>query len=68
VTLVGPTEAAEGREAVFEVATQTVLMSGDVLLTQDLSAVSGDRLVIDLATGAGVVEGRVRTVLRTGGN
>lgn len=68
VTLVSPTEAAEGQEAVYEVATQTVVMTGEVLLTQELNAVSGDRLVIDLATGAGVVEGRVRTVLRTGGD
>jgi lipopolysaccharide export system protein LptA len=68
VTLISPTEAAEGQEAVYEVATQTVVMTGDVVLTQELNAVSGDRLVIDLATGAGVVEGRVRTVLRSGGN
>ena len=66
VTLISPTEAAEGQEAVYEVSTQTVVMTGDVVLTQDLSAVSGDRLVIDLETGAGVVEGRVRTVLRSG--
>ena len=68
VTLISPTEAAEGQEAVYEVATQTVVMTGDVVLTQELNAVSGDRLVIDLETGAGVVEGRVRTVLRSGGN
>jgi lipopolysaccharide export system protein LptA len=43
-------------------------MTGNVLLTQELNAVSGDRLSIDLETGTGVVEGRVRTVLRSGGN
>ena len=67
VTLVSPTEAAEGDEAVYEVATRSVLMTGNVLLTQTLNAVSGDRLTIDLATGTGVVEGRVRTVLRSEG-
>jgi lipopolysaccharide export system protein LptA len=66
VTLVSPTEAAEGDEAVYEVATRSVLMTGNVILTQELNAVSGDRLTIDLETGTGVVEGRVRTVLRSG--
>lgn len=68
VVLVSPTEAAEGDEAVYEVATRSVLMTGNVLLTQELNAVSGDRLTIDLESGTGVVEGRVRTILRTGGN
>ena len=67
VVLVSPTEAAEGDEAVYEVATRTVLMTGNVLLTQELNAVSGDTLTIDLDTGTGVVEGRVRTILRSGG-
>jgi len=66
VTLVSPTEAAEGDEAVYEMATRSVVMTGNVLLTQALNAVSGDRLTIDLDTGTGVVEGRVRTVLRSG--
>jgi lipopolysaccharide export system protein LptA len=65
VTLVSPTEAAEGDEAVYEVATRSVVMTGDVLLTQSLNAVAGERLTIDLETGTGVVEGRVRTVLRS---
>lgn len=68
VILVSPSETAEGQEAVYEVATQTVVMTGDVLLTQELNIVSGDRLTIDLDAGGGVVEGRVRTILRTGGN
>lgn len=68
VTLASATELAEGDEAVYEVATRSVLMTGNVLLTQALNAVSGDRLSIDLDTGTGVVEGRVRTVLRSGGN
>jgi lipopolysaccharide export system protein LptA len=67
VTLVSPTEAAEGDEAIYDVATRSVVMTGEVLLTQTLNAVSGDRLTIDLETGTGVVEGRVRTVLRQGG-
>lgn len=67
VVLVSPTEAAEGDEAVYEVATREVLMTGNVLLTQELNAVSGERLTINLDTGTGVVEGRVRTILRSAG-
>jgi len=68
VVLVSPTEAAEGDEAVYEVASRSVLMTGNVLLTQELNAVSGDTLTIDLDSGLGVVEGRVRTILRSGGD
>ncbi len=67
VVLVSPTETAEGAEAVYELASETVVMTGEVVLTQELNVVSGDVLTIDLATGEGVVEGRVRTLLRTGG-
>ncbi len=68
VVLVSPTEAAEGDEAVYEVASRSVVMTGNVLLTQELNVVSGERLTIDLDSGTGVVEGRVRTILRSGGN
>jgi lipopolysaccharide export system protein LptA len=68
VVLVSPTEAAEGDDAVYEVASRSVVMTGNVLLTQELNVVSGERLTIDLDTGTGVVEGRVRTILRSGGN
>jgi len=67
VVLVSPTEAAEGDEAVYELASRTVVMTGNVLLTQELNAVSGDTLTIDIDTGSGVVEGRVRTILRSAG-
>lgn len=67
VVLVSPTEAAEGNEAVYELASRTVVMTGNVLLTQELNAVSGDTLTIDIDTGSGVVEGRVRTILRSAG-
>ena len=68
VVLVSPTEAAEGDEAVYEVASRSVVMTGNVLLTQELNVVSGEKLTIDLDTGTGLVEGRVRTILRSGGN
>jgi lipopolysaccharide export system protein LptA len=68
VVLVSPTETAEGDEAVYAVADRSVVLTGNVLLTQELNVVSGERLTIDLDTGTGVVEGRVRTILRSGSN
>jgi len=68
VVLVRGEEAAEGDEAVYTLAEQTVVMTGDVLLTQEQSAISGEKLTVRLDDGTGVMEGRVRTILRTGGN
>ncbi|MDJ1016026.1 MAG: LptA/OstA family protein [Paracoccaceae bacterium] len=62
VTFVTATDAAEASEAVYSVADSTVSLSGDVLLTQGQTALSGDRLVIDLNSGSGRIEGRVRTI------
>lgn len=66
VTFVTPTEAAEAREASYTVQGGDVILSGDVLLTQGQATISGDRLAIDLASGKGVMEGNVRTILGTG--
>ena len=67
VTVVTPADAAEAREATYSVATGALVMTGDVLLTQGASAISGQRLVADLRTGTGTMEGRVRTVFTPGG-
>ncbi len=67
VTFVTATDAVEAQEAVFSVDAGTVLLSGDVLLTQGPNAISGDTLTVDLQTGSGTMEGRVRTVFNTGG-
>lgn len=69
VTFVTATDAAEAREAVYEVGSGNVTLTGDVLLTQGQNAISGERLVIDLTSGSGRMEGRVRTIFGTeGGN
>lgn len=68
VTIVSPTEAAEGKEAVYTIAKGEVVMTGDVLLTQGTSTINGQKMVIDLNTGKGVMEGRVKTVLTPGAN
>lgn len=66
VTLVGGTEAAEAREAVYTIASGTIVMTGDVLVTQGRSALSSQKLTVNLQTGAGLLEGGVRTILQPG--
>ncbi|MDG4646988.1 LptA/OstA family protein [Roseibacterium sp. SDUM158017] len=61
-------DAAEGQEARFDVAASLLTMSGSVLVTQGPTAVAGDRMVVNMRTGNGSVEGRVRTVLDTSGD
>jgi lipopolysaccharide export system protein LptA len=61
-------DAAEGDEAIYTLADRVVVMTGDVLLTQEQSAISGEVLTVQLDDGTGVMEGRVRTILQTGGN
>ncbi|AHM03428.1 Protein-glutamate methylesterase family protein [Roseibacterium elongatum DSM 19469] len=61
-------DAAEGGEARYNVATAVLTMRGDVLVTQGGTAVAGDQLVVNMRTGNGSVDGRVRTVLDTGGS
>lgn len=68
VTFVTATDAAESQTATYTIESGQVVMSGDVLLTQGPNALSGQQLVIDLTSGAGRMEGRVRTVLGGGNN
>jgi len=66
VTLINANDAAEAREAVYTIDSGNVVMTGDVLLTQGGNALSGQKLVINLKTGTGVMEGRVQTVFTPG--
>lgn len=68
VMVVTPSEAAEAQNALYSIDDGTVVMTGEVLLTQGPNAISGDRLTIDLVAGTGNFEGRVRTVLQGSGN
>ncbi|SMX24904.1 LptA/OstA family protein [Boseongicola aestuarii] len=63
VTFVTPTDAVEAVTAEYSIADSTVTLTGDVLLTQGATAISGERLVIDLNSGSGRMEGRVRTII-----
>lgn len=67
VTLANPTEAAESREAVYTVESGLMVMTGDVLLTQGASVISGQKLVIEMKSGIGTMEGRVQSVFQPGG-
>ena len=67
VTFVTAADAVEAREADYSVDAGTVRLTGDVLLTQGQNAISGDTLTVDLRSGSGTMEGRVRTVFNTGG-
>lgn len=41
-------------------------MTGDVLLTQGESVMSGQKLSVNLRSGTGQMDGRVRTILQPG--
>ncbi|WP_299753238.1 LptA/OstA family protein [uncultured Boseongicola sp.] len=68
VTFVTATDAAEAETADYSIEGGTVTLTGNVLLTQGQTAISGEKLVIDLAAGSGRMEGRVRTVIGGGNN
>jgi lipopolysaccharide export system protein LptA len=64
VTMLNGSETAEGEEAVYTVDAGTVVLSGDVIVTQGPNVVAGEKLSVNLDTGAGTMEGRVRTIFR----
>ncbi len=68
VTLVNGAEAAEAREAIYTISSGLVVMTGDVILTQGQNALSSDSLIVDLKNGTGTMEGRVKSIIRTGNN
>ncbi|MEL6642814.1 MAG: LptA/OstA family protein [Pseudomonadota bacterium] len=68
VTLLNGGDAAQAQEATYDLAAAQLIMQGSVVLTQGPTTISADRFVIDLATGAGRMEGNVRTVFQTRDN
>ena len=68
VTFVTSSDAVEAREATYSVDAGTVQLSGDVILTQGQNAISGETLVLDLNSGQGRMEGRVRTIFTPSGD
>jgi lipopolysaccharide export system protein LptA len=68
VIVVNATDAAEAAAADYTIATGEVVMTGGVLMTQGQAAIKGDRLVINLKTGTGRMEGGVTTTFTPGGD
>lgn len=68
VTFVTATEAAEARGADYDLVAGTLVLRGDVLLTQGASALSADEMRVNLQTGSAQMTGRVRTVFQQGNN
>lgn len=64
VILVSGTEAAEAQSAEYDIEAGKVTMIGNVLLTQGPSALTSERMVVDLKDGTAQMSGRVRTVLQ----
>lgn len=68
VTLVNGAEAAESRSAVYTISNGVIVMTGDVILTQGKNALSSDKLTVNLKSGTGVMDGRVKSIIQTGAN
>ncbi|QQA42864.1 lipopolysaccharide transport periplasmic protein LptA [Pelagovum pacificum] len=67
VTLVTAEEQAEAQNADYDLTSSELTLTGEVLLTQGQSALSAERMVVNLDTGAAQMDGRVRTVFRQDG-
>lgn len=50
VVIASPRETATGAEGIYDVAGETMTLTGDVVLTRDENVLKGDRLDIDLAS------------------
>ena len=66
VTLASPRKRPRPTTPSMTSPTSTVTLTGDVLLTQGANTIAGQKLVVDLTTGVGTMEGRVRTTLTPG--
>ena len=63
VTIVSDTQSAVANKVVYDIISENIIMTGDVILKEGLSATSGDRLTINLNTGSRRMEGNVRTLI-----
>ncbi|MFV0384310.1 lipopolysaccharide transport periplasmic protein LptA [Paracoccus sp. (in: a-proteobacteria)] len=64
VTLVSGPDAAEAREADYQVGTGFVTLIGDVVMTHGDNVLTGETVHVDLNTGTARAEGRVRSILQ----
>lgn len=66
VTFANGSEAIEAANAVYDIGSASITLTGNVILTQGQNALSGERMVVDLTTGTGQIDGRVKTILQPG--
>ena len=59
-------QTVTGSNAVVDMATKTITVSGGVVLSQGTNVLTGTRLVVNLATGRARVEGATRGVFQPG--
>lgn len=64
VTLVSGEDAAEAREADYDVQSGMIRMQGNVLLVQGTSALTADKMDVDTVAGTARMRGNVKTVLQ----
>lgn len=66
VTIVSGEDAAESERADYDIEGRQIIMTGAVTIVQGPNTLSSDKVTIDLEDGTARMEGRVRTVLKTG--
>lgn len=66
VTFATTSEAAEAQEADYDLMNGQLILTGGVILTQGPSALTAERMIIDVASGNARMEGRVRTIFQQG--
>lgn len=62
VTFVDGSQNAEADEAMYNRSAETLILKGNVLLTEGANITSGDELLVDLKTGTRQMSGNTRTV------
>lgn len=68
VTLVSGEDAAEAKQADYNMDNGVIEMQGDVLLVQGPQSLTGDRMYVDTRAGTARVSGRVKTILQPSEN
>jgi len=68
VLLVKDKDAAEADRADYDIEEGIVVMTGDVLLTQGPNTLNSNKMTVDLNTGSAEMQGRVKTILKSGDN
>ncbi|MGV6839949.1 MAG: LptA/OstA family protein [Planktomarina sp.] len=68
VLFTSPSEEVEAEKVVYTLSNEKMIFEDNVIFVQGPNVISADRMTIDLAKNAAVMEGRVRSILQSGGN